>query len=372
MPQHSHEQRQDAAVRATRRSHLACKLTIPQGEKRKTSSLKSPWQRSILLLAFVLNLTASEYLLIAQDDETIMKRKLNWPTPTLGGTQFWTDFRNRNGFRVQQNSQTEHWRLLDPRDIRLAWGSKQACLEALEGKQPASVLESQTREPATVVLLHGLMRSRRSMMPIQKALESEGHTHTILFSYASTRRSIDDHALALKELLEDLPRTRRFSFAAHSMGNIVVRRMLNELETNDPTGLLDRFDAMVMLGPPNQGSSIARELAPTGIFGLVTGTGGLQLGRDWEELEKSLATPKFRFAIIAGDVDGKALRNPLIAPDNDLVVTVEEATLQGYEKLYQLPVSHTLMMNSKKVQRLAVDFLLNRQGGQAEKSDSAG
>ncbi|MFK7737866.1 MAG: esterase/lipase family protein [Pirellulaceae bacterium] len=290
-----------------------------------------------------------------------MNRNLNWPTPTLGGTQFWTDFRNRNGYRLQQNSQTSHWRLIDPSDVRLAWGAKQACLEALKDAQPTAALGPANPKQATIVLLHGLMRSRKSMLPIQKALLAEGNEKTILFSYASTRRSIDDHALALKELLEDLPTTERFSFSAHSMGNIVVRRLLNALEANDPKGLLKRFDAMVMLGPPNQGAAIARILAPTGIFGMVTGTGGLQLGRDWEELERSLATPEFPFAIIAGDVDGKALRNPLIEPNNDLVVTVAEATLEGYEQFHRLPVLHTFMMNDKKVQQLTVDFLMRKQ-----------
>ncbi len=99
------------------------------------------------------------------------------------------------------------------------------------------------------------------------------------------------------------PPETQFSFVGHSMGNIVVRHLISDLQRDgDPHGVLDRCRSMVMLGPPNQGAAIARRLAPTGLYGILTGKGGLELGPDWEDFVQNLATPSFPFAIIAGDV----------------------------------------------------------------------
>ena len=48
--------------------------------------------------------------------------------PTMGGLLFWNDLANVNGWRMQQNTLTQHVRILDPQDIRRAWGG----LEAME------------------------------------------------------------------------------------------------------------------------------------------------------------------------------------------------------------------------------------------------
>ncbi|MGN6547535.1 MAG: hypothetical protein ACTHK7_20955, partial [Aureliella sp.] len=40
------------------------------------------------------------------------RRHWNVPLPTLGGQQFWTDHRWNDGWRLQQNALTGHWRVL--------------------------------------------------------------------------------------------------------------------------------------------------------------------------------------------------------------------------------------------------------------------
>jgi hypothetical protein len=81
-------------------------------------------------------------------------RKLNIELPTLGGKQFWTDYRWWYGWRVQYNHTLDHWRLLDDRSIRKAWGTKEAMLEALEeAKQKKQVATEETEVPASEVVL---------------------------------------------------------------------------------------------------------------------------------------------------------------------------------------------------------------------------
>ncbi len=106
-------------------------------------------------------------------------------------------------------------------------------------------------------------------------------------------------------MIESLPGKPKIDLVAHSMGNIVIRHALADWQrAGDPTGALSRFQKMVMLGPPNQGAMIAKRLAKTGVFGVVTGAGALELGPAWESLEPRLAIPNFPFAIVAGNVSG--------------------------------------------------------------------
>ena len=52
---------------------------------------------------------------------------LNLPFSTGGGKQFWTDVDYCQGWRIQQNAVTGHCRLLDPSDVRHAWGTLGQC-----------------------------------------------------------------------------------------------------------------------------------------------------------------------------------------------------------------------------------------------------
>jgi len=293
----------------------------------------------------------------ADGDDQPTFGNFNLPIKTAGGVQFWTDCRNRGGYRVQHNSLTGHWRLLDPGDVRRAWGTKPQCLLELERYAPHSQMVVDPPQHV-VVLLHGLMRTHHSMSQLATALDQANFDNTLVFSYASTRQSIGENAAALREILDDLPASTTFSFIGHSMGNIVVRHLIGDLQTgDDQPGLLGRMRAMVMLGPPNQGAAIARRLAKTGVFGLVAGKGGMELGPEFEELQKKLATPPFPFAIIAGDVSDRPVQNPLVDGAGDFVVSLKEAQLDGAEEIKSLPNLHSFLMDDPDVQHYCVDFL---------------
>ncbi len=285
----------------------------------------------------------------------------NVPIKTAGGAQLWTDHLIRDGFRLQQNALTGHWRTLDSADVRRAWGKRDTCTAALDRLQPR--IENQADAPESrpkpvVVLLHGLMRTSKSMSGLATDLQDDGRFDAINFGYASTRGSIGDHATALREVLEDQPQDCEFGFVGHSMGNIVVRHLIGDLNKDgDRADLLPRMKAMIMLGPPNQGAAIARRLAPTGLFGAIAGRGGLELGPEFEALQENLATPEFPFAIIAGDLSSQAVQNPLTEGAGDFVVGLDEARLPGAEVIKTVPRLHSFLMNDPDAQAFTKDFL---------------
>jgi uncharacterized protein YxjI len=48
----------------------------------------------------------------------------NLPTKTLGGQVFWQTIESTNGWKLQQNIFTEHYRIIDSQNIRQAWSSE--------------------------------------------------------------------------------------------------------------------------------------------------------------------------------------------------------------------------------------------------------
>ncbi len=299
----------------------------------------------------------------AMDDTT---KAWNIPLPTLGGKQFWTDYRWWNGWTLQFNSTLDHWRLLDKNGIRRAWGGRQAMLDEL-----AEVIAKDTQYVApdhVVILAHGLFRTRSSMQPIADEFEKlesknpdEPHRECISFGYASTRNSIQDHGNALRELIENLPGSPRISFVGHSLGNIVFRYLIGDLQRNgDPTNILGRLDYAVMLGPPNNGSAFAASLARLGIFETITGSSGVHLGAAWEKIQGELGTPPCPFAIVTGDISKSAIQNPFLEGASDGVVTAAEANLPGAKEIRSFPSVHSFLMSNDEIVKATVSFLRGR------------
>ena len=50
----------------------------------------------------------------------------NIPMKTMGGKTFWNELAECKGWRLQKNMITQHCRILDPQDIRRAWGGDDA------------------------------------------------------------------------------------------------------------------------------------------------------------------------------------------------------------------------------------------------------
>ncbi|MEM9940501.1 MAG: alpha/beta fold hydrolase [Planctomycetota bacterium] len=264
----------------------------------------------------------------------------NWQMSTLGGSQFWTDLRVTGGWKIQQHSESGHCRLLDPSSVRYAWGNHAHCEKELLGK----IVTGKVTLPkgSVVIVLHGLMRTHQSMAPLASHLKNRGF-ETINFQYASTRKPIEAHARALRLVIDQLgPQVTEIYLVGHSMGNLVVRRYLHD-------GYDLRIKRMVMIGPPNQGSRMARLLKDSRLFQTIAGVSGMQLAVGWEKLEPKLAVPDFEFGIIAGGQESEDdFSNFVLTGKDDFTVSVEETKLPGASDLMVRPLLHSNMMKNEQ------------------------
>ena len=316
-------------------------------------------KRFLLVLVTGLVVVTSQ-LAVAQPDTTIGDQKpegyMNLPVRTGGGMQFWTDLQNVSGWRIQQNSETGHCRLIDPKLVRRAWGNLAHCQQSLQQRiQTGKVVQPSGQ---VVILLHGLVRTSNSMNVMEKHLQGQGFT-TVNFGYASSRKPVSEHAVALKSVIDGSREIRLLisTLVAHSLGNIVIRRYLHDT-TNGQTGLNgdSRIRRIVMLGPPNQGSKVARTFKNNNLFRACAGKCGDQLAGDWGQMSAQLATPSGEFGIIAGGQENEAYSNFLLKGKDDYTVSVEETKLPGASDFMVRPLLHGTMMNQPVVLEATTRF----------------
>jgi pimeloyl-ACP methyl ester carboxylesterase len=288
--------------------------------------------------------------------EVSTEQNLNFPTSTLGGAQFWSDELVFHRWRIQLNVFTGHYRLLDENDYRRAWGTFEQCKDKLDAIRREKELPPM--KGTAVVTLHGLIRSREVMNGMGEFLEQEGDMTWINVSYASTRRSLDDHAASLAKIIDNLEGIDQIHFVCHSLGNLVVRRYLGEATQPNPKWKVDsRIKRFVMLGPPNNGAHMAELFKDNKLFGLLMGPSGKQIAT-WPEVEKQMGIGKCEFAIIAGSLTG-SFTNPLVRGDDDLIVGVEETKLAGARDFLGVPLNHGNLVDDPYVRKKALSFLKN-------------
>lgn len=281
----------------------------------------------------------------------------DFPAPTLGGTQFWTDYFIQGEWRIQQNAVDGHFRLLDNRNFRRESGTYEECREKFDKLK--NNLELPPLKKTVVITIHGLGRTRYALQGLAESLAKEEEWSSINVTYASTRKSVADHSEALKQITENLEGVEQIHLVGHSLGNIVIRHYLAQRahkEEQPANEQLPKIGRVVMLAPPNNGSAVARILKDLKLFQWILGTTGQELGGAWEQLQPQLATPK-DFGIIAGSLRDGEGANLLIPGDDDLVVGVEETMLPGAKDFLAIPTTHTFIMNNAEVQRAVLSFL---------------
>jgi pimeloyl-ACP methyl ester carboxylesterase len=273
------------------------------------------------------------------------------PLPTLGGKQFWVDVLLFRQWRIQRNVLTEHCRLLDEDNWRQASGTFDECVAALEKIKRQRRLKP--IDGRAVIVLHGLGRDRSVLEPVCRYLRENSKLSVYNFGYPSTQAGVAQHAQSLARVIDRLEGVTELNFVAHSLGNLVVRHYFADRKgrASPPLG------RVVMLGPPNHGSEVAATLAQSDWFVSATGRAGLELGRQWAELEPHLAVPPCSFGIIAGGRGNSQGYNPLLPSDDDGLVTVASAQLAGAADFVRLPVYHGLLPSDRKVLEYTLCFL---------------
>ena len=206
------------------------------------------------------------------------------------------------------------------------------------------------QEAETVVLLHGLIRSPSSMGRMERALQEAGY-RTCNIGYPSRRHRIE--VLADEYVLPEIRRCvgdGKAHFVTHSMGGILVRYLADQ-------GELPNAGRVVMLGPPNRGSEVVDAIGDGGLFELVNGPAGRQLGTDSTSVPPHLGPAPFELGVIAGTRSINWINSWVIDGPDDGKVAVERTRVDGMSDFLVVPSTHTFMMRNRGVIRQTITFL---------------
>lgn len=203
----------------------------------------------------------------------------------------------------------------------------------------------------TIVLLHGLARTWRSMAKLRRHLESLGYP-TWAQTYPSRRMPLP--ALAkevtgwIRRDLGDAPVVG----ITHSLGGILARHMADSLD----------WRGLVMLAPPNAGSHVARTLSRYGLFKRFYGPAGQQVAdaSQWPDPPSPCGVIAGTRALSADSPITWGVQMLRVFPEgskNDGVVMVDETRHPSMTDFETVDVSHTWIMNHPTTWRLIEAFL---------------
>jgi triacylglycerol lipase len=203
-----------------------------------------------------------------------------------------------------------------------------------------------------VVLLHGLARTKKSLLKLEEHLKNRGF-HVSNVGYPSREEDIQTLSVeAIEKARVECASVgaSTIHFVTHSMGGILVRYYLAHNE-------IQELGRVVMLSPPNSGSEIVDKLEDTPISKWINVPAVHQLGTEKDSLPKALGAPDYEVGIITGDRSISPLLSLLIPGEDDGKVSVENARLMGMKDFLVVHKAHPFIMNDETVLRQVTYFL---------------
>lgn len=205
----------------------------------------------------------------------------------------------------------------------------------------------------TVVLIHGLGRTRRSMWLVGLWLSFCGYRVTSI-GYPSHRVSIRDavaNHLEPKLAELEIENGSCVHFVTHSLGGIVFRAWAAQRDPAFPLG------RAVLLAPPNQGSQIIDELRQWRWVRWLLGPVSAELGTDANSTPNNLGPLPPNTGIIMGNKDTLPFFRHLLGDESDGVVTIASSHAEGEADFTLLPTNHATIILQPAVFRAVQRFL---------------
>jgi triacylglycerol lipase len=207
----------------------------------------------------------------------------------------------------------------------------------------------------SIVLLHGLGRTQRSMRTLATHLGDAGFD-VINIDYPSRCHPIEELASIVGEHLRlaGIDTRESVHFVTHSLGGILVRWLHRE-------GRIKNIGRVVMLSPPNRGSEVADNVKRYWLFRKILGPPIRQLGTDQDAIPSRLGPVDFELGVITGSKSLNPLFSYWVPGHDDGKVSTERAKVAGMKDFLVLPHSHGFIMNSPEVVEQVIYFLQNGQ-----------
>jgi pimeloyl-ACP methyl ester carboxylesterase len=201
-----------------------------------------------------------------------------------------------------------------------------------------------------VVLLHGILRTRRSMADLERFLQRAGYA-TLNIGYSS-KYSLEQLTELLHEKIAAFASMvpGELHFVGHSMGGLLIRAYIKRFPP-------EKLGRVVMLATPNHGSELVDVMKDWWLYKVVYGESGQQLSTSEDGFEQTLGKVTYELGIIAGDRPLSTISTKFFGQPNDGKVSVASTKMTGMTDHIVLHTSHTLMLVNKAVREQTLYFL---------------
>ena len=204
--------------------------------------------------------------------------------------------------------------------------------------------------PGSVILLHGMARSARSMAPLAADLRNQGY-HISNVGYPTRPYDIESLvrryvAPAVAACPDDSP----VHVVTHSLGGILIRAYLQDAAL--PAG-----SRIVMLAPPNHGSEVADHIRHWPLYRWLMGEVGQQLGTGPDAIVHRFRPIDVEVGVIAARRSLQPWFSWLLPGENDGAVSVASTRLDEMRDFIVVDSSHTLLMFNRAVRHQVRRFL---------------
>ncbi len=208
-----------------------------------------------------------------------------------------------------------------------------------------------------VVLVHGLARSERSMLSLERFLDARGYT-TVNLDYPSRAHPIETLArdYLAPAVAKGCAPDQTVNFVTHSMGGILVREYLQHHEN-------PHIGRIVMLAPPNQGSEMVDWFdglaKSTALTRTLFGPAFFQLSaQEQAYVNQDYHLGHGEVGVIAGTRTTNLFASWFILPGpDDGKVTLARTHLPGIKDHLTVARSHMFMMKMPDIHRATLQFL---------------
>ena len=194
-----------------------------------------------------------------------------------------------------------------------------------------------------VVLVHGLGRTRLSLLLLAHRLSETGHTPE-LFPYSALTETHDRIVCRLAGRLRCLAaQGDDVGLVGHSFGGLLLREAIPAVP-----GL--QVKHLVMLATPNRQPRLAARVYTTFPFRILRGSCGQCLADSfWFRSLPRLSVP---YTLVAGTGGWRGRLSPFEGEPNDGALAVSETLLNDNDRPVLVPALHTFIMNRRSVCRL--------------------
>lgn len=201
----------------------------------------------------------------------------------------------------------------------------------------------------TVVLLHGLGRSKVAMWLLAWRLQDAGFDVQRV-GYPSIDVTLDevleDVSVQIDEILKD--QSKKVHFVGHSFGGLLVRAYLGKAR---PASL----GRVVLIGSPNKGTPIADRFQTNSLVKRLSPI-ALALGTENSEFLVSLPVPDYPVGVIAGKIDS-CFASSLIEGESDGLVPVDSTKVVNMTDFIVVETGHSAMRYNDEVAMQTIYFL---------------